>query len=265
MRPAIVLIAFVPFLYYAIRDARFHFVGRKVTFAEHVIHLAIGLALAIVLVQAVRGNSGIMLGGLLLLVVAGGADEYIWHRGLPEAETDLHAKEHLALLIFVVATLVVNWLEAHDWRIPRDLIDPNNAHLVAAISPGLPTAQISGRAESWWRGLLVPLFLCPYAYFGLSDNVRHFRHRSVSWAERILHATIVLSLLTVVPHAIAGHQSIMVGGLILFLIARSADEWGFHRRLSGGEGDMHAKTHFAFLIFVVLSMTMDWIIDHSKA
>src|ERR1700722_5432240 len=87
MRAAIVLIAFLPFLYYALRDARFHFVGRKVTFAEHVIHLAIGFALAIVLIQAVMGNSGIMLVGLLLLVVAGSADEYIWHRGLPEAET----------------------------------------------------------------------------------------------------------------------------------------------------------------------------------
>lgn len=141
MRPAIVLIAFLPFLYYAVRDARFHFVGRKVSFAEHVIHLAIGFSLAIVLIQAVMGNSGIMLVGLLLLVVAGGADEYIWHRGLPEAETDLHAKEHLALLIFVVATLAVNWLEAHQWRIPRELLETSTTRTPVVGVAGLPLVE----------------------------------------------------------------------------------------------------------------------------
>jgi hypothetical protein len=261
MRPAIVLIAFLPFLYYAIRDARFHFTGRKVTFAEHVIHLAIGLALAISLIQAVMGNSGLMLGGLLLLVVAGSADEYIWHRGIPEVETDLHAKEHLALLIFVVATLAVNWLEAHQWRIPRELLAMAAARAPATNTDGLAVAQLGGGVNPWWRGLLIPLCLVPYAYFGLSDNLHHFRHRSISWAEQILHATIVLALLTVVPHAIAGDRSVVVAGLILFLIARSADEWGFHRGLGGNEADMHAKTHFAFLIFVVMSMMIDWVAD----
>ena len=260
MRPAIVLIAFLPFLYYALRDARFHFVGRKVSFAEHVIHLAIGLSLAIVLIQALMGNSGIMLVGLLLLVAAGGADEYIWHRGLPEAETDLHAKEHLALLIFVVATLAVNWLEAHQWRIPRDLIE-TAARAPDVKAAGLSVADFGAHENPWWRRMLIPVFLVPYVYFGLSDNLHHFRYRSVSLPERILHATIVLAVVVLVPQEFAGNRALVIVGLALFLIARSADEWGFHRRLAGGEADRHAKTHFAFLIFVVMSMALDWMAD----
>src|SRR5262245_37212371 len=218
MRPAIVILSFLPFLYYAIKDARFHFVGRRVSAAEHIIHLAIGLALAIVLAHAVMRNSGLMLVGLLLLVVAGGLDEYMWHRGIPEAETDLHAKEHLALLIFVVATLAVNWLEAHQWRLPPEFYDAlPTARLTSA--PGEETIEpTAGAAGPWWRTALLPVFLLPYVYFGLNDNLHHVRHRSVSWTERILHATIVLALFTVVPHAIAGNRGIVVGGLILFLL-----------------------------------------------
>jgi hypothetical protein len=72
-----------------------------------------------------------------------------------------------------------------------------------------------------------------------------------------LHATIVLALFTVVPHAIFGSRPVMVVGLLLFVFARAIDEWTFHRQLSGGEADMHAKTHLAFLIFVVVGMTVD--------
>ena len=43
----------------------------------------------------------------------------------------------------------------------------------------------------------------------------------------------------------------MPGGLVLFLVARSLDEWIFHRNIPAREAEMHAKTHFAFLGFVV--------------
>jgi hypothetical protein len=259
MRAAIVIIAFLPFLYYAVKDARFHFVGRRVSLAEHLLHLAIGISLAIVLAHAVMGNSGLMLIGLLLLVFSGGVDEYIWHRGIPEVESDLHAKQHLALLIFVVATLVVNWLEVHEWQVAPLLSDvlpgaTQTADLTAdEVHNGEP---VSG---NWQRGLLLSVFLVPYAYFGLNDNLHHIRHRHVCWAERILHLAIVLSLFTVVPHAIMGNRPVLIAGLVLFLVARALDEWGFHRNLPGREADMHAKTHFAFLIFVVMLMTVDWI------
>jgi hypothetical protein len=256
MRAGIVLFSFLPFLYYATKDTAFHFRGRRVSLAEHVLHLAVGISLAMVLTNAVLGKSPAMLVGLILFAIAGAIDEYVWHRGIPETESDLHAKEHLALLIFVVVTLAVNWLESYDWQISRAL-DSLRAHA------GHDNAQavrltLSGVFEPpSWRAVVLIAFFLPYTFFGLNDNLHHVRHRHISWAERILHTTIVLALFTVVPHAIFGSRSIMVVGLLLFVFARSLDEWIFHRRLPGGEADMHAKTHLAFLIFVVVGMAID--------
>ena len=109
------------------------------------------------------------------------------------------------------------------------------------------------------RALILTIFLLPYVYFGLRDNFHHFRQRSVGWTERLLHLTIVFSLFTVIPHAYLGHQPIMLTGLLLFVSARSLDEFVFHRGLSGEESDLHAKTHFAFLMFVVAIMAVDWL------
>lgn len=139
MRSAILLSAFLPFLYYASKDAVFHFRGRRVTLIEHLLHLAIGVALAIVLVNAVAGNFGVMLVGLVFFIVAGGIAEFVWHRGIPEQESDLHAKEHLALLLFVVAALVVHWLENHQWRLPQELLS-------ALSVGGWPAQAIVGQA-----------------------------------------------------------------------------------------------------------------------
>ncbi|HEY2253298.1 MAG TPA: hypothetical protein VGH74_19630, partial [Planctomycetaceae bacterium] len=253
------------FLYYATRDTLFHFRGRRVSPTEHILHLAIGITLFIAVSQAVAGNSGVMLSGLLLFVVAGGIDEYVWHRDIPEAESDLYAKEHLALLIFVVATLAVNWLDSHNWRLFEE-------HPAATGGPVQPPEAIAASTFAGvssrpplWRTVLLPVFLLPYAYFGLSDNLQHYRHRRIPWAERIVHATIVLALLTVVPHALNGNCPVVIAGLVLFLMARSFDEWSFHRNLAGRESDLHAKTHFAFLAFVVLLMTVDWLTDQSLA
>ena len=112
------------------------------------------------------------------------------------------------------------------------------------------------------RAFILTMFLLPYVYFGLRDNIYHLRRRSVSWTERLLHVTIVLSLFTVIPHAYLGHQTITYASLLLFLIARALDEFIFHRGLSGAESDLHAKTHFAFLMFVVAIMYVDWMADH---
>lgn len=260
MRTGIVLASFLPFLYYASKDTLFHFRGRRVSLTEHVLHLAIGLTLIVVVTSAVLGNFGLMLIGLLLFGLAGGIDEYLWHRGIPAEESDLHAKEHLALLLFVVMSLVVNWLDDHQWRIPPELW---NVAAGASRSLERPTLQVAASgslpARPWWRAVFVPAFLLPYAYFGLQDNLHHVRRRRVAWTERILHAAIVLSLFTVVPQAIFGSRSIMLVGLLLFLVARVLDEICFHRNLSGEESALHAKTHFAFLAFVVLGMGVDYL------
>ena len=114
------------------------------------------------------------------------------------------------------------------------------------------------------RAVVLTLFLLPYAFFGLRDNIHHVRHRSIGWTERLLHLAIVVSLLTVIPHAYLGNRPIMLIGLLLFIAARSMDEFTFHRGLSARESDLHAKTHFAFLMFVVAILVADWLESHES-
>ncbi len=119
MRAAILTVSFLPFLYYGTRDTMFHFRGRKVSRPEHLLHAVVGLALAIMFAHALRGHHLVVLGALLLFVVAGGVDEYVYHHDIPAEESDLHAKEHLALLIFIVISLATDWLEKSNWNVAQ--------------------------------------------------------------------------------------------------------------------------------------------------
>jgi len=56
MRAFVLVLSFVPFVYYAAKDTAFHLYGRKVTLTEHLLHAAIGLVLAIMFMHALRGN-----------------------------------------------------------------------------------------------------------------------------------------------------------------------------------------------------------------
>lgn len=118
MRLALIIGTFVPFAYFGLKDNAFHFRGRKVTLTEHILHGGIGMAQAIILVQALRGNLLMMFIGLGLLSVAGAVDEYIFHRDLPAEESDLHAKQHFALFIFVVVAIATTYLERNAWQLP---------------------------------------------------------------------------------------------------------------------------------------------------
>jgi protein-S-isoprenylcysteine O-methyltransferase Ste14 len=122
MRAAILVLAFLPFVYYGARDTAFHFRGRKVTRTEHILHAAIGLVLAIMFSHALMAHHLIVLAALVLFVVTGSVDEYIFHRGIPEEESNLHAKEHLALLIFIVVSLGTDWLEQNHWSLSHALM-----------------------------------------------------------------------------------------------------------------------------------------------
>jgi hypothetical protein len=122
MRAITLSICFLPFLYYAIKDGKFHFQGRTVSLSEHILHAVIAIDLIILFSHSLSGNSNIVLVALVFFVVAGGIDEYIYHHKLPEAESDLHAKGHLALLIFVIVSLAFNWLEQHHFQM-RELLD----------------------------------------------------------------------------------------------------------------------------------------------
>ena len=64
---------------------------------------------------------------LLLFALAGGLDEYIFHHDIPGEESDLHAKEHLALLIFIVVSLATDWLEKNHWNLAQALTQLHRA------------------------------------------------------------------------------------------------------------------------------------------
>ncbi len=117
MRTVILIGSLLPFLYYATKDNIFHFRGRRVSLTEHLLHVAIGVTLVPAIGHAFVGSQTFMVAGFLLFLVVGGIDEYVFHHGLPEVESDLHAKEHLGLLIFVVVSMTTNWLENHDWEL----------------------------------------------------------------------------------------------------------------------------------------------------
>ena len=117
MRAAILVLSFLPFVYYGGKDNAFHFRGRKVSLTEHLLHAVIGLLLLILFAHALKGNHLVVLCALVIFVIAGGIDEYIFHRGIPAEESDLHAKEHLALLSFIVISLATDWLQQNHWSI----------------------------------------------------------------------------------------------------------------------------------------------------
>ena len=121
VRAAILILSFLPFIYYGAKDTAFHFRGRKVSVTEHLLHAAIGLVLAVMFTHALMAHHLVVLGALVIFVVAGGVDEYIFHRGIPAEESDLHAKEHLALLIFIVVSLATDWLEKNHWSLSEAL------------------------------------------------------------------------------------------------------------------------------------------------
>jgi hypothetical protein len=101
------------------------------------------------------------------------------------------------------------------------------------------------------RATFLTVCLLPYVYFGLRDVLHHKEHRPLPFAERVLHITLTVALLIIVPHAYLGHFDVVIPGVILFVFARSLDEFFYHRGLADEEKDLHAKTHFGFVIYVV--------------
>jgi Cu/Ag efflux pump CusA len=117
VRTAILVLTFLPFVYYAGKDAIFHLRGRKVSATENLLHLGLGLVLATLFSLALAGRHAAMVGALILFVVAGALDEFVYHRHIPGEESDLHAKEHLALFAFLVTVLAFDWLQTHGWQV----------------------------------------------------------------------------------------------------------------------------------------------------
>lgn len=104
----ILVVTLAPFLYYAIQDQRLHFSVRRVPLVENLVHLAIGLALVVTIASAFRFDLPMLAGSAALFVSLGAVDEYLFHRHIPERESDVHAKEHFAILTFLVAAVCVS-------------------------------------------------------------------------------------------------------------------------------------------------------------
>jgi hypothetical protein len=121
MRIALMTLALLPYLYFGGKDQVFHFVGRKVSLIEHLLHVFIGCLIAVAIASAYRARAIAFIAGIGAFLVFGALDEYVYHRGLPEHESDLHAKGHLALLIFVVVSLATIWLDQNGWRLPSQI------------------------------------------------------------------------------------------------------------------------------------------------
>lgn len=107
MRLAVLILLLIPFLAFAGLDAAYHLRGRKPGLAENLLHLALGGSQAFAVVGAFRGDTPRVLAAGVLVAVLGATDEYGFHHALPARESDLHAKSHLALFVFLVAALAL--------------------------------------------------------------------------------------------------------------------------------------------------------------
>lgn len=102
-------VALIPFLYFAIRDQVLHFSARRVPVAENVLHFFLGIILFAVIARAFQFDRRFVTIGALVFAGMGALDEFVFHRGLPESESDVHAKEHFALFIFLTVFWAVSW------------------------------------------------------------------------------------------------------------------------------------------------------------
>lgn len=99
--------ALAPYLWFAGRDNMAHFKLRMVSPLEHALHLLLLGTLTIACSGVFARDVDRVLLGLLLFVPPALGDELVFHRGIPLEEHDLHAKEHLLLLVFFVVGALV--------------------------------------------------------------------------------------------------------------------------------------------------------------
>jgi hypothetical protein len=91
----------LPFLWFAGRDQVLHFSARRVPIAETILHFILGAILFVVIGRSFLFDVRFVTIGILVIAAAGSIDEFVFHRGVPEPESDVHAKEHFALFVFI--------------------------------------------------------------------------------------------------------------------------------------------------------------------
>ena len=57
IRFSLMTAALLPYVYYGVRDNIYHFVGRRVSIPEHLLHVVIGCVLIVAIAHGYRGNA----------------------------------------------------------------------------------------------------------------------------------------------------------------------------------------------------------------
>lgn len=106
MREALLALLVLPYAYYGGKDNLFHFRGRTVSMTEHLLHLAVGVGAFSMIGGLFMAQRPPVVRGAAVLLAAGALDEFVFHKGLPETESDLHAKAHWSLLLLLAVGLL---------------------------------------------------------------------------------------------------------------------------------------------------------------
>ena len=107
MRALVLTLSLVPFLIYAYRDTIYHLRQRKPGRAENLTHLALGACQAAMIAGAYLGDVPRMALAASGVAAFGVVDEHGFHHGLSNTESDLHAKAHLALFVFLAVGIAL--------------------------------------------------------------------------------------------------------------------------------------------------------------
>jgi hypothetical protein len=97
----VLTVAILPFLLYAYRDTIYHLRQRKPGLAENLVHLALGTCQLAMIAGAYQSDVPRMALAASGVAAFGIVDEHGFHHGLPASESDIHAKSHLALFVFL--------------------------------------------------------------------------------------------------------------------------------------------------------------------
>jgi len=103
----LLLLPLVPMVFFAGADQAYHLRTRKPGIPENLVHLVIGIFEVAMVVHAFRLELGGVALAAVVITIFGAVDELGFHRGLPSAENDLHAKAHLSLFAFLATAVAV--------------------------------------------------------------------------------------------------------------------------------------------------------------
>lgn len=112
MSTLIFIFALLPYLYFSFLDNSYHLKLRTVRLPEHLIHFFIFISVSTVIYNAFTLQFVKFYIALGFYVLFGSLDEFLFHKNLPEKESDVHAKAHWSGLIFIsVVILTQHWDE----------------------------------------------------------------------------------------------------------------------------------------------------------